>query len=69
MKFIPWVGIAANAAAAFAFMYASGWVWYWYFLQIRQGHIPSANELRVVYRQQLQKGVELWRITRREPQP
>ena len=61
LKFIPWVGIAANAAAAFAFMYASGWVWYWYFLQIQQGHIPSADELRDVYREQLQKGVELWR--------
>lgn len=69
LKFIPWVGIAANATAAFAFMYASGWVWNWYFLQVRQGHIPSADELRVVYRQQLQKGVELWRITHREPRP
>jgi uncharacterized protein (DUF697 family)/predicted GTPase len=69
LKFIPWVGIAANAAAAFAFMYASGWVWYWYFLQIRQGHIPSAEELREVYREQLQKGVELWRVTHRERQP
>jgi uncharacterized protein (DUF697 family)/predicted GTPase len=69
LKFIPWVGIAANAAAAFAFMYASGWVWYWYFLQIRQGHIPSTDELRVVYREQLEKGVQLWRVTHREPKP
>jgi len=69
LKFIPWVGIAANAAAAFAFMYASGWVWYWYFLQIQQGHIPSADELRDVYREQLQKGVQLWRATHREHQP
>jgi uncharacterized protein (DUF697 family)/predicted GTPase len=69
LKFIPWVGIAANAAAAFAFMYASGWVWYWYFMQIQQGHVPSADELRDVYREQLQKGVELWRVTHREPQP
>ncbi len=66
LKFIPWVGIAANAAAAFAFMYASGWVWYWYFLQIQQGHVPSADELRDVYREQLQKGVELWQVTHRE---
>ncbi len=68
LKFIPWVGIAANAAAAFAFMHASGWAWYWYFTQIRQGHMPTAGELRVVYRDQLQKGVELWRVTHREPQ-
>jgi hypothetical protein len=69
LKFIPWVGIAANAAAAFAFMHASGWAWYWYFLQIRQGHIPSTAELRVVYREQLQKGVQLWRVTHGEPHP
>lgn len=69
LKFIPWVGIAANAAAAFAFMYASGWVWYWYFLQIQQGHIPSTGELRHVYREQLQKGVALWRTTHRERKP
>ena len=70
LKFIPWVGMAANAAAAFALMYASGWVWYWYFLQIQQGHIPSADELRDVYREELQKGVQLWRVThQREPHP
>jgi hypothetical protein len=50
-------------------MYASGWVWNWYFLQIRQGHVPSADELREVYKQQLQKGVRLWRVTRAESQP
>jgi uncharacterized protein (DUF697 family)/predicted GTPase len=65
LKFVPWVGIAANAAAAFAFMYASGWVWNWYFLEIRKGHIPTAAELREVYQQQLQKGVHLWRATQR----
>jgi uncharacterized protein (DUF697 family) len=69
LKFIPWVGIAVNAAAAFGFMYASGWVWNWYFLQVRQGHVPSADELREVYRQQLQKGVRLWRVTHAESQP
>src|SRR5580692_6563192 len=68
LKFIPWVGIAANAAAAFAFMHASGWAWYWYFTQVRQGQMPTAAELRVVYREQLPKGVELWRVTHREPQ-
>ncbi len=69
LKFIPWVGIAANAAAAFAFMYGSGWVWYWYFLQVRQGHVPTTDELRLVYREQLEKGIQLWRVTHREPEP
>jgi hypothetical protein len=37
-----------------------GWVWNWYFLEIQEGHIPTANELRHVYREQLQKGSQLW---------
>jgi len=69
LKFVPWVGIAANAAAAFAFMYASGWVWNWYFLEVQKGHVPSSAELRVLYQEQLQKGAQLWRTTQTEPQP
>lgn len=63
LKFIPWVGMAANAAAAFALTYASGWAWDWYFLQIKKGHVPSADELRTVYRQQLERGAQLWRTS------
>ncbi|HEV3302591.1 MAG TPA: GTPase domain-containing protein [Planctomycetaceae bacterium] len=66
LKFIPWLGMAANAAAAFAFMYASGWVWNWYFLEIRKGHVPDASELRQVYQEQLRKGVALWKTTMAE---
>jgi uncharacterized protein (DUF697 family) len=66
LKFIPWVGMAANAAAAFAFMYASGWVWNWYFLEIRKGHVPDASELREMYQSQLRKGVALWKTTMSE---
>jgi uncharacterized protein (DUF697 family) len=68
LKFIPWVGIAANAAAAFAFMYASGWVWNWYFLEVQKGHIPTPDELGQIYQQQLQKGAQLWRTTHAESQ-
>jgi uncharacterized protein (DUF697 family)/predicted GTPase len=66
LKFIPWVGMAANAAAAFAFMYASGWVWNWYFLEVRKGHVPDASELREMYQEQLRKGVALWKTTMSE---
>ncbi len=66
LKFIPWVGMAANAAAAFAFMYASGWVWNWYFLEVRKGHVPDASELREMYQSQLRKGVALWKTTMSE---
>jgi uncharacterized protein (DUF697 family) len=63
LKLIPWVGSAVNAAAAFAITYASGWVWNWYFLEIRQGHVPSPDELRNMYKQELQKATQLWRTT------
>ncbi|MSR59696.1 MAG: hypothetical protein EXS05_18980 [Planctomycetaceae bacterium] len=66
LKLIPWVGIAANAAAAFAFMYASGWVWNWYFLEIRKGHVPTAEELRKMYQRELKKGAQLWRTSHAE---
>jgi uncharacterized protein (DUF697 family)/predicted GTPase len=66
LKFIPWVGAAVNAAAAFALTYASGWVWNWYFLQIRQGHVPTPDELRTLYRQELQKAMQVWRTTHAE---
>jgi uncharacterized protein (DUF697 family) len=69
LKFIPWVGAAANAAAGFTVTYASGWVWNWYFLEIRQGHVPSPDELRTMYHQELQKAVEVWRTTHAEAPP
>jgi uncharacterized protein (DUF697 family)/predicted GTPase len=69
LKFIPWVGSAVNAAAAFALTYASGWVWNWYFLEIRQGHIPSPDELRTMYRRELQKAMQVWRTTQPEGAP
>jgi uncharacterized protein (DUF697 family) len=66
LKFIPWVGMAVNAAAAFAITYATGRAWNWYFFQIQQGHIPTDDELRQVYQQQLETGARLWRTTHTE---
>ena len=62
LKFIPWLGSAVNAAAAFAFTYASGWVWNWYFLEVRKGHVPKPDDLRQMYRQELQKAAQVWRV-------
>jgi uncharacterized protein (DUF697 family) len=67
LKFIPWVGMAANAAAAFAFTYGSGRAASWYFREIKAGHIPTPEQLREVYRQQLEAGARLWRTTGKEP--
>jgi len=66
LKFIPWVGMAANAAAAFAYTFAGGMVWNWYFTEIRDGHVPTEAELRNFYKDQLQRATELWTATRAE---
>jgi uncharacterized protein (DUF697 family) len=67
LKFIPWVGSAANAAAAFTYTYGSGKAANWYFGEIKAGHVPTAEELRRVYQQQLQAGANLWRTTPETP--
>jgi len=64
LKFIPWVGMAANAAAAFAYTFAGGMVWNWYFTEIKDGHVPTESELRNVFQTQLQRATELWKSTR-----
>ena len=69
LKLIPWVGVAVNAAAAFAFTFASGEAASWYFREVRAGHIPSADTLQEVYREQLRAGASLWRATRETSDP
>lgn len=69
LKFIPWVGMAANAAAAFAMTYATGMAWNWYFTEVDKGHVPQENELQQVFEKQLTKAAELWKSTRSDPLP
>ncbi|HWL09328.1 MAG TPA: hypothetical protein VNQ76_13050, partial [Planctomicrobium sp.] len=64
LKFIPWVGMAANAAAAFAYTFAGGMVWNWYFTEVRKGHVPTESELKSVFKEQLQRASELWKSSR-----
>ncbi|GAA5504656.1 YcjF family protein [Novipirellula caenicola] len=61
LKFIPWVGIAAGAATSFAFTYALGMSWDWYFADLRQGHVPSSEQLKEIFAEELKRGHELWR--------
>ena len=61
LKIIPWVGSAVNSAATFAITYASGWAWNWYFVKVNQGHVPTVDELKEVYAQQLTRGESLWK--------
>lgn len=62
LKFIPYVGMAVNAASTFGITYAAGWAWQWYFTQRLQGHLPTNDELKNQFRNQLQTGAKLWSV-------
>ena len=61
LKFIPLVGMAAGAATSFAFTYALGMSWDWYFADLRKGNVPTPDQLKEIFGQQLRRGNELWR--------
>lgn len=61
LKFIPLLGMAAGAASSFAFTYALGMSWEWYFAHTRGDNVPSASQLKEVFKEQLKRGHELWR--------
>ncbi len=62
-KFVPYFGMAANAAMSYASTYGLGKACCWYFSQIRQGHVPSAEELQQVWSEQMARAVKLWKMS------
>jgi uncharacterized protein (DUF697 family) len=67
LKFIPWIGMATNAAAAFAYTFAGGMAWNRYFTRTRAGHVPTEEELKSVFQEQLQRASDLWKATHSDP--
>ena len=61
LKFIPFVGAAANVAMAYAYTFGLGKACGWYFGQVRQGNAPSAKELEQVWREQLTQAAQMWK--------
>ena len=61
LKFIPFVGQTANAAMAFAYTYSLGKACCWYFGEMKDGHVPSTEDLNKVWAEQLQQAVAVWR--------
>lgn len=61
LKFIPIVGQTANAAMAFAYTYSLGKACCWYFGEMKNGNVPSSEELDRVWSQQLQEAVAIWK--------
>lgn len=60
LKFIPVVGIAANAAVAYAYTYGLGRACCWYFGEIKRGHAPTQAELEDVWREQWSTARQRW---------
>ncbi len=63
LKFIPFAGMAVGAASSFAFTYALGMSWDWYFADLRNGNVPSPEQLQRIFADQLRRGHELWNAT------
>jgi uncharacterized protein (DUF697 family) len=61
LKFIPLVGMAVGAASSFAFTYAMGMSWDWYFADLRHGNVPTPEQLKEIFAEQLARGHELWK--------
>ena len=60
VKFIPFVGSAAGAALAGASTYALGRSFVLYYQAVHDGHVPSPEMLRKVYRDQLGAAEKVW---------
>lgn len=64
LKFIPVVGVAANAASAYAYTYGLGVACCWYFDQVRAGRAPTEDEIRKVWKEQLSIAARSWKLGR-----
>ena len=59
-KLIPWVGMFASAALAGATTYALGRMFCYYYQEVREGHIPTAAEMKHFFNEQLAQAKRLW---------
>jgi len=64
LKFIPYVGIAANATLAYAYTFGLGKACCWYFGRIKSGSVPTAEELRQIWEGELTRAADTWRQKR-----
>lgn len=61
LKFIPFLGSTVNAAMSFAYTFSLGKACCWYFGRVRQGVVPTQEELDKVWSEQLQRALERWK--------
>ncbi|MCH5375009.1 MAG: GTP-binding DUF697 domain-containing protein [Planctomycetes bacterium] len=68
LKFIPYVGIAANATLGYAYTYGLGKACCWYFGRVRSGNAPTPGELQQVWHAELARAAEMWRCEKKRAQ-
>jgi uncharacterized protein (DUF697 family) len=61
LKFIPFLGSTVNAALSFAYTFSLGKACCWYFGRVKQGVVPTQEELDKVWSEQLQRALERWK--------
>jgi uncharacterized protein (DUF697 family) len=62
VKFIPYVGSVVGGAVAAASTFALGKAFCYYYSEVHQGHIPSAEDLRRYYQDQLALARHAWKL-------
>lgn len=60
IKFIPYVGSVANGVLAGASTYALGKAFCFYYSAVHRGHVPSPQDLKKYYHEQLLQAEKLW---------
>lgn len=61
VKFIPGVGSVAGATLAFAATFALGKAFCYYYSAVHKGQVPSSDDLKKYYREQLVQAEQMWR--------
>jgi uncharacterized protein (DUF697 family) len=59
-KFIPFAGVAAGAALAGASTYALGRAFCYYYQHVKEGHVPSAQQLKHYFQKELTDAQHWW---------
>jgi len=67
VKLLPYVGSVAGAALAAASTFALGKAFCYYVGTVHQGHVPSADELKRYYREQLARAEHSWKSSHQRP--
>ena len=66
MKFIPYVGSVAGGALAAASTFALGKAFCYYYTAVHRGHVPSADDLKRYYQEQLTLAEHSWNAAKIE---